>query len=338
MTTTTTPEAIRTGATPPWRRWLLRHGWTMGVWLLLAVLLVWYSTLIPRFGAFEAASILNNGLPWVYLAVGEAVILIAGGIDLGVGGMLVLANVTAARFMDGQSLEMSLLIAVLVLVGAALLNGTVGWIITVSKVPDIVVTLATLFIYQGMALAVLGSPGGGTSDRFRWVFTGSEVGIGRNPWSALVMLAVPVLLVAWWMAKSRSGLSLYAVGSSAPASYLSGVRTARAKIVAYAVGGAFAAMAGLAVTAITGRGNPNAVGGNFTLNAVAAAVLGGVALTGGIGSVIGAVAAAIILFFLNPILTAMGVDPNRAQIIQGLLIVFVMMIAGLLELRRQRRS
>ena len=67
-------------------------------------------------------------------------------------------------------------------------------------------------------------------------------------------------------------------------------------------------------------------------------VLGGVALTGGIGSVIGAVAAGIILFFLNPILTAMGVDPNRAQIIRGLLIVLVMMLAGLLEWRRLRKS
>jgi len=336
--TATTPEAIRVGATPGWRRWLRRHGWTAGVWLLLVVLLVWYSTLIPRFGSFEAASILNNGLPWAYLAVGQAVIVIAGGIDLGVGGMLVLSNVTAARFMEGQSFEVSLLIALLVLVGAALLNGAVGWVINVSRVPDIVVTLATLFIYQGLALAVLGSPGGGANGRFRWLFTGSDVGIGRQWWFAAIMLVVPVLIAAWWMGKSRSGLSLYAVGSSRNASYLSGVRTARSRIIAYAVGGAFAAMAGLSTTAITGRGDPNAVGGNFTLNSVAAIVLGGVALTGGVGSVIGAVAAGIILFFLNPILTAMGIDPNRAQIIQGVLIVLVMMIAGLLELRRQRRS
>jgi ribose transport system permease protein len=189
-----------------------------------------------------------------------------------------------------------------------------------------------------MALAILASPGGGTSEGFRWIFTGSEVGIGRNPWPATVMIAVPVLLVAWWMGKTRSGLSLYAVGSNRMAAYLSGIPAARTKVTAYAIGGAFAAMAGLATTAIAGRGNPNIVGGTFTLNSVAAIVLGGVALTGGVGSVIGAVAAGIILFFLNPILTAMGVDPNRAQIIRGLLIVLVMMIAGLLEWRRQRIS
>ena len=111
----------------------------------------------------------------------------------------------------------------------------------------------------------------------------------------------------------------------------------RAKIIAYAVGGALAAMAGLATVAITGSGDPRfSIGSNATLNSVAAVVLGGVALTGGVGSVIGAVAAAIIVFFLSPILSAMGIDPNSAQVVQGTLIALVMMLAGLLALRRRR--
>lgn len=336
--TTTAAEHLTGSATPAWRRWLQRHGWTVGVWLLLLVLVAWYSTLIPRFGSFEVANITNNGTPWVFLAVGQAVIVIAGGIDLGVGGLLVLTNATAARFMDGQSFEVTLLIAIALVLLAAGINSIVGWVINVSRVPDIVITLGTLYIYQGLALAVLPNPGGSTSEGFRWMFTGSRVGIGSNPWPATVMMVVTVLAVAWWMAKTRSGLSLYAVGSNRDAAYLSGIRAARTKITAYAVGGGFAAMAGLATTAIAGRGNANTVGGNLTLNSVAAIVLGGVALTGGVGSVIAVVPAGLILFFLNPILSAMGVDPNRAQIIQGLLIVLVMMIAGLLEWQRRRKA
>jgi ribose transport system permease protein len=141
-----------------------------------------------------------------------------------------------------------------------------------------------------------------------------------------------------WMARTRSGLSLYAVGSNRTAAYLSGINAARVKIVSYAVGGAFAAMAGLANTAIAGRGNATVFGGNLTLNSVAAIVLGGVALTGGIGSVIAVIPAGLILFFLNPILTAMGIDPHGAQVIQGVLIVFVMAVTGILEWRRRRRS
>lgn len=336
--TASTATALSAAAHQTWRRWLRKHGWTVGIWLLFLGLIAYYSTLIPTFGSFQVASIVNNGTPLVFVAVAQAVIVIAGGLDLGVGGMLILTSVTAARFMEGQPLEVTLLIGVAVLVGAAVLNSVVGWIITVSKVPDIVITLGSLYVFQGMALSVLPNPGGGTSEGFRWLFTGSNTGIGANPWPASVMITVTILAVAWWMGKTRSGLSLYAVGSDTTAAYLSGIRAARVKILSYAVGGAFAGLGGLAFTAIAGRGNATTFGGNLTLNSVAAIVLGGVALTGGIGSVIAVVPAGLILFFLNPILSAMGVDPNRAQIIQGLLIVFVMMVTGLLEWRRQRRS
>lgn len=333
----TMAEILVSGTQPKWRRWLRRHGWTVGVWLLFLGLVGHYATLIPRFGAFQVASIVNNGTPFVFLAIAQAIIVIAGGIDLGVGGMLVFSSVTAARLMNGQSMEATLLIAVLILLGAAVINAGVGWIITASGVPDIVITLGSLYVFQGLALAVLPNPGGGTSRGFRWIFTGSGTGVGSNFWSAVVLITVTVLIVGWWMGRTRQGLSLYAVGSDSTAAYLSGINAARVKILSYGLGGAFAAMAGLATTAIAGRGNATTVGGTLTLNSVAAIVLGGVALTGGMGSVIAVVPAGLILFFLNPILTAMGVDPHGAQIIQGVLIVVVMMVTGTIEWRRKRR-
>ena len=337
MTTTTSPPQAVTRSVL-WRRWIQRHGWTVGIWVLLVVLVLWYTTLIPRFGNFQAATILTGGTAWIFLGVAQAVVVIAGGLDLGVGGMLVLSSVTAARFMEGQPFGVVVLIAIAIIIMAAVLNGIVGWIITVSKIPDIVVTLGSLYIYQGLALMVLPKVGGGTTGTFRWVFTGSENGIGANPWPALVVITVPVIIVAWWMARTRTGLSLYAVGSDAEAAFLSGVRDARTKIIAFAVAGALAALAGFSSVSISGVGNPTTDGGVLTLNAVAAIVLGGVALTGGIGSVLAVVPAALILFFFNPILSALGVDPNRAQVIQGVLIVLVMMVAGILEWRRIRRS
>ena len=336
MTTTSAPEAAP--RSDLWRRWIQRHGWTVGIWLLLVVLVVWYTTLIPRFGSFQAATILTGGTAWIFLGIAQAVVVIAGGLDLGVGGMLVLSSVTAARFMEGQPFGVVVLIAIAIILAAAVLNGIVGWIITVSKIPDIVVTLGSLYIYQGIALMVLPKVGGGTTGTFRWLFTGSENGIGANPWPALVVITIPVIVVGWWMARTRTGLSLYAVGSDAEAAFLSGVRDARTKIIAFAVAGALAALAGFSSVSISGVGNPTTDGGVLTLNAVAAIVLGGVALTGGIGSVLAVVPAALILFFFNPILSALGVDPNRAQVIQGILIVLVMMVAGILEWRRIRRS
>lgn len=335
MSATTLEPSTRTGF--DWQRWRRRHGWTVGVWILLFLLLVWYATLIPRFGTFQVTSITKNSLPLVYLAIGQAVIVIAGGIDLSVGAMMVLANSTAAVYMDGRSLGAAVVIGLLVMAGLAVLNGLVGWIITVSKVPDIVVTLATSFIYAGMALLVLPGPGGGTAEGFRYLFTGATSGTGSNFWPPLVMLIIPTLIVAWFMRRTRSGLSLYAAGSDLNAAYLSGVDTAKAKIKAYALGGAMSGLAGLATVALTGSGDPRfSIGSNATLNSVAAIVIGGVALTGGIGSVVGAVAAAVVIIFLNPILVVIGIDQNTAQVIQGALIAVVMMVGGLLELRRRR--
>lgn len=328
---------MESGWARSWRKNVRRHGWTLGVWLLLVGLMVAYAALLPRFGAFQITSIAKNSLPLVYLAIAQAVIVIAGGIDLAAGAILVLANAVAARLMEGQTFPVTLAIAVLVIVMATVLNGVVGWIITVSRVPDIVVTLATLFIFSGVALLVLPSPGGGTSEGFRALFTGSTSGTGSNFVPPLLSMAVPLALVAWWMRRTETGLSLYATGSNRVAAYLSGVSTGRAKVVAYAIGGAFGALGGLAALAITGSGESRlATASGFTLRAVAAIVLGGVALTGGIGSVVGAAAAGIVLFTLSPFLSALGVDPNTAQMIQGVLIVVVMMIAGIVELRRQR--
>jgi len=323
----------------PWWRGLTRNGWVIGVWLLLAVLLFWYSTLIPRFGAFQISSISKNSLPLIYLGIGQAVIVIAGGIDLSLGALLLLGDVLAARFMEGQPFVLVLLIAVAIILTIAILNALVGYIISISGVPDIVVTLATSYIWSGVALWILPSPGGGTAPEFRWLFTGSQAGIGGNYVVPILMIILPAVAVFLFSRRSRLGLSMYAIGSSSVAARLAGIDVRRAKIASYALGGAMAALAGLATVAITGTGDPRfSIGANATLNSVAAIVLGGIALTGGVGSVLGVVATGVILIMLNPILTAVGINANTAQVIQGALIAGVMMIGGLVTLYRERSS
>jgi ribose transport system permease protein len=305
----------------------------------LGVLVFWYATLIPVFGAFQITSISKNSLPLVYLALGQAIIVIAGGVDLSLGALLLLSNVIAARFMDGQPVGVVALIAVALILGIAALNAFTGYLITLSGVPDIVVTLATSYIWSGLALWILPSPGGGTAPEMRWLFTGSESGIGGSFVLPILMMLLPAIAVALWASRSRLGLAVYAIGSSSTAARLAGLDTRRAKIASFAIGGAMAAMAGLATVAITGTGDPRfSVGAGATLNSVAAVVLGGIALTGGTGNVLGVVATAVILVMLNPILIAMGINSNNAQVIQGALIAGVMMVGGLSVLFRERRS
>ncbi len=321
------------------QRLLARNGWAIGVWLLLALLLFWYATLIPKFGAFQMSSISKNSLPLVYLAIGQAIIVIAGGIDLSLGALLLLSNVIAARFMVDQPLGIVLLVALAVILFLSALNALTGYIISISGVPDIVVTLSTSYIWSGLALWILPSPGGGTAPAFRWLFTGSTSGIGGSYVVPILMMLLPAIALFLFSRRTRLGLAIYAIGSSSIAARLAGVDIQQAKIASYALGGAMAALAGLATVAITGTGDPRfSVGANATLNSVAAIVLGGVALTGGSGSVLGVVATAVILIMLNPILTAMGINANSAQVIQGVLIAGVMMIGGLVTLSRERAA
>jgi ribose transport system permease protein len=318
---------------------LAYNGWAIGVWLLLVALILWYANLIPKFGAFQMSSIGKNSLPLIYLAIGQAIIVIGGGIDLSLGALLLLTNTIAARFMDGQPLVIVILVALATIALMALLNGLVGYIINRSGVPDIVVTLATSYIWSGLALWVLPSPGGGTAPEMRWLFTGSTSGIGGNYFVPILMGLIPAILVYYISRRTRLGLSIYALGSNSVAARLAGLDVERAKLASYAIGGAMAALAGLATVAITGTGDPRfTVGANATLNSIAAVVLGGVALTGGSGSVLGVVATSVILIMLNPILTAMGILANNAQVIQGVLIAGVMMVGGIATVLRERAS
>lgn len=339
MTTAVLRERTGVRRRAAWQRGLAYNGWAIGVWLLLVALILWYANLIPKFGAFQMSSIGKNSLPLIYLAIGQAVIVIGGGIDLSLGALLLLTNTIAARFMDGQPLVIVILVALATIALMALLNGLVGYIINRSGVPDIVVTLATSYIWSGLALWVLPSPGGGTAPEMRWLFTGSTSGIGGNYFVPILMGLIPAVIVYYISRRTRLGLSIYALGSNSVAARLAGLDVERAKLASYAIGGAMAALAGLATVAITGTGDPRfTVGANATLNSIAAVVLGGVALTGGSGSVLGVVATSVILIMLNPILTAMGILANNAQVIQGVLIAGVMMVGGIATVLRERAS
>jgi ribose transport system permease protein len=318
-----------------WRRVGSRHGWTIGVYLLLLLLIIAYIwALAPvAFTTFDLKTIVLGGLPLAFAAMAQSVIIISGGIDLSLGVMVAIINVSAASLMEGKSFGSAILIALL-LMGLGVLLGTInGTLIVLTGVPDIVVTLAMSFVWGGVALLIMRTPGGGAPTEFQSLGTGSFV----SDWvpAGAVIIAL-VLLVAWLPIRwRRTGFAIFAIGSNRERAYLSGVNVNVTRVLAYSIGGFFAAWAGLALTATTGIGTPYS--GNFiTLNSVAAAVLGGVSLAGGKGGLVGPVAAAFCLTLVPAIMVFQGIDPNYSQVIQGALIVVVVMIAGLLLLRERR--
>lgn len=306
-------------------RAIRRYGWTTAVYLLFVVSMVVTVFIKPDFGSFEWNTLTLAALPLAFAGAAQTVIVLSGGIDLSIGPLMALANVLALRAMVGHDLKYSLGVAVIVLVAVTLAGASNGVIIVVTRVPDIVVTLATSFIWAGVALLVLAKPTPGIPLDFQNLAQGSTI----SPWVPNALLLLVVIPVAWIpLRRSRAGLSIYAVGSDRNAAFRSGVNLGWTRVLAYAVGGFFAACGGLALSMTTGVGTPLA-GTLYTLSAVSAIVLGGVSLAGGRGGMLGPVAAAYILSLIPADLIYLGIDPNYGQMIQGLLIVLVVMIGGL---------
>jgi len=307
------------------RRTLRRYGWTIAVYVLFALLMVATVVVKPDYGTFEWNTLTLAALPLAFAAVAQTVVVLSGGIDLSVGPLMALANVIALRAMVGHDLGYSIAASVAVLLAVTLAGAINGLIIVVTRVPDIVVTLATSFIWAGVALLVLAKPTPGVPFDYQNLAQGSAL----SPWipnALLLLLVIPLVWVP--LRRSRAGLSIYAVGSDRNAAFRSGVNLGWSRILAYAVCGFFAACGGLALSMTTGIGSPLA-GTLYTLSAVSAIVLGGVSLAGGRGGMLGPIAAAYILSLIPAVLIYLGIDPNYGQMIQGLLIVIVVMIGGL---------
>jgi ribose transport system permease protein len=312
--------------------WLRRNGWTLGLVGFLIVLLLFTKYIQPRYGVFGIQGLAISVLPLALAAVAQAVVVIGGGIDLSIGSMMALTSVVAATQMKGQSDEWGIVVVIGVL-GLGLLLGAVnGGLVVVTRVPDIVVTLAMSFVWAGFALLVLPTPGGGSAQWLMNLVTGSFL----NEWipkAAVVLIAV-VAIVWIPVSRSRRGLSVYAIGSNQLAAFRSGISVGQTKMFAYVLMGLFAALAGLSLTASTGIGTP--VPGPYTLLSVAAVVLGGVSLAGGKGGVFGPVVAVMILQMIRTDMTLLNVNTNLATVLQGLILIGVVMIGSLIQIRRAR--
>jgi ribose transport system permease protein len=315
------------------RRLVQRNAWTFGVYVILFALLVVYRLANGRFDSFDAQTIVGTAVPLALAAMGQAIIVLGGGIDLSIGPQMSLYNVLAATWMVNASFPESLLISLFLIVLAALIGALTGAIVTWTRVPDIIVTLATSFIWAGIAVDIMGTPGqGGAPDAFNNLVNGAL--LGGIPEGLFILIAA--LIVIWLpFQRSRFGIAVYAMGSNRTAAYLSGISINRTRMIAYAVGGIFTGLAGLMLSALqSGTGDPLS-GNPYTLNSVAAIVLGGVSLAGGRGSLLGPLAGALVLQVINGILAAMGTDPNWALVIQGAIVIVIVMAAGFLTIRKR---
>jgi ribose transport system permease protein len=313
---------------------VLRHPAPVGMPALLVLSLAATVAIHPKFNAFDAQSLAMAALPLAFAAAAQAVVVISGGLDLSIGSVMAVANVLAAAAMENTGFDHSLLLAAGIIGLGAVMGAVNGLMIVVSRVPDVIVTLTTGFIWGGTALLVMERPGGGAPEEFLTLGTGSTL----TPWisNSLLLLIGSVAIIWLPLRRSKVGLCLYAVGSDRVAAFRSGVAIGRSRVIAYMIGGLFSAVGGLGLTMTTGIGSPRA-GVLYTMSGLAAVVIGGVSLLGGRGGVVGPVIAAFVLTVVPADLIFLNIDPNFGQVIQGTLIVLVVMVGGLVALVRSRK-
>ena len=308
-----------------------RHGWSAGLLVLLLLLLALTKFIQPSFGAVGLENLTRAALPFAFATAAMAVVVIVGGIDLSVASMMAACSVTIAVLME----TLGGIPAILITLGVGASMGAVnGGLVVLTRVPDIVVTLAMLYVWEGTALLILNSPGGSMVGWMQSSIAGSFIIDGFPKALILKTICVAVLWVP--IKRSKLGLSIYATGSDENAAFRSGVATGRTRVTAYALGGVFAAMGGISLAMLTGIGEP--VAGPYLMASVAAVVLGGVVLGGGRGGLLGPIIAVFILRIVRTILTLAAVDPNVTTIVEGTIMVGVVMMGALLTMRGRKAT
>lgn len=309
---------------------LKKNAWALSLIVFLICLMIITKLVQPSFGASGLERVARAALPFAFATAGMAIVVIVGGIDLSVASMMAVCAVTAAVLME-QIAGIPALIIVISL--GAIMGAINGTLIVLTKVPDIVVTLSMLFVWEGAALLILKSPGGDTADWLERSIHGSFL---FNILPKAVLLITVCVAILWLpIRRAKLGLAIYAIGSDELAAFRSGVSIGLTKIAAYSICGIFCAFGGLSLAALTGIGEP--VPGPYLLASIAAVVLGGVVLGGGRGGLLGPIIAVFILRLIRTILTLLAVDPNVTTIIEGTIMVAVVML-GTAAMRRERHA
>lgn len=336
---------------------------TQNVGLLLAIgmfaaLYITYNFMHPS--GFSSRLLLQNtneSFALIMVGMAQTVPVLLGGLDLSVGPMMTMVNCFASELLSGSIWEILLGVVICLFIGAAggFLNGC---IVVYGRIQPIIATLATGAMFLGVALFIRPTPGGNVDGDFAWVMTSdiNEMGftygwfedagfIGLIP--VPLILLVLVLAVFWLPFKrSATGRGCYAIGSAEPAAYMSGVNINRSKIAAFTLGGVFAACGGIYLALQTGSGNADlAQAGQYTLLSIAAVVIGGTSLFGGLGGCVGTLFGALVLraiSFMFRVIdpdSALGFlyDPLLQPLVEGLILLFAVSLGAAKVLRERNR-
>lgn len=304
-----------------------------GIIAVLLMIGVALSFLSPYFLTYDnLISVLRQISNNIYLALGMTMVIILGGIDLSVGSIVAMCGTVTVGLITTQGWPMALAIPVGLLLGT-LVGFINGFFVAQFRVPAFIITLSTMNIAKGIAYIYSG--GRSTrivDDRFNLIGTGY---LGPIPLPVVYMVLLIALFILL-MNRTRFGTYIYAVGGNRESAHLSGVNMKMVEIAVFTISGFLAAFAGLVLSARMFSGQPS-VGEGYELDAIAACVLGGVSMSGGVGRISGTIFGAMVIGIISNGLNLMSVSSFWQLVVKGIIIATAVLLdtqkgkAGLLH-------
>ena len=298
---------------------------------MLLVLVAIYSTMQRGVFTLEELNLdATASMTLLLAATGQTIVLLRGGIDLSIGGMISLGTVLAATRFGDDPWTAGLWAVLIVLIGlaAGILNGL---IISLLRLQPFLVTLATWSILGGVALIILPTDGGSVPSGWIRFGNASLLGLSTSVW-----LLLGLILFWLWFRGTRLGISIRATGSNERSAYLSGVSLTAINCATYGLSGTFAALAALYLVTQTGTGAPT-IGNGYILNTVAAAVIGGVSLFGGRGGLASTIVGAFILTIIGNLVFVLSISSYWQPIASGVILLLAVLASSVAE-KSARRS
>ncbi|MFL6028926.1 MAG: ABC transporter permease [Gaiellaceae bacterium] len=307
--------------------------------------LILMTTLILGLGAYAAANqdafltkynlgnLLLTAMPLALVAIGQTNALLVGGFDVSVGALMTVCVVTASFTLQPDKSWPLLLVGALAILGVGLATGVFNaTLIRVLRLPSIIATLGTLSILQGAALLLRDHPEGFINAD---VIEALNVSVGFVPY-AFIGVALLAVAADFWLYRTRAGLAMRAVGLDDTSSRRLGMATGRTVFLAFVICSLMAAIAGFYSAAQVQIGSP--IIGNYALESIAAAVLGGASLAGGKGSFVGTLLAALFLTEIGNVLPLFQQPTEYAQMTIGGLILLALVLYQAPELVARLRT
>lgn len=301
---------------------------TVPAWIILVAIILLSSLFSSSFRTIgNIRNFVTQSVVLALVAIAQANVLFIGGIDMSVSSVISISTIFVALFSYDSTLGLVGSIALALAVGA--LTGLVNGIGVVRfRIPAMIITISTQAFLKGVALILMPSSGGRVNIAFS-AFMRNRVGIFTN--AAIITFILYVIFYVMYH-YTTFGRRMYAVGNSPLYAAQSGVPVERTTVITYVVSGLVAAFAGIVLSTRISTGNP-LVGDSYAMDSVAAAVVGGVSMNGGVGSVVGALAGAVIMTLINNVINQFGISPYYQYITKGLVLVLSLLI---FQLRRRR--